>query len=177
MRGYAASILLCVLLAAAFGGRIVRATGGEGAAQTGAAAFEADAETLLQARGWSPGERVPITADFTYAARVYRRTECPSLLVSILGAGNDADGLYRRPGSPAWRFIHGGRAYDRPPSLRYTIAHWLSIMKPGATPPAPIVAVASAGNGPLPPPCDGPSPEDWRTMPGAAHAGLRTSAE
>jgi len=179
MRGLVAGVVLSALLVAAFGGRVLRAVeGGDVAGLTGAPAFEARADKVMRTHGWTPGERIAITADFTYAAVVYRRAGCLPLLVSIVGGGSDSDGLYRRPGGPRWLFMHAGAAYERPPSARYLVDHLVTMITPGAVPPPPLVAVASAGDGPQPAPCDGPSPGDWRAMSGgAAYAGLRTSAE
>lgn len=175
MKRLAADAFLGLLLMAAVGGRIARETGPWLGAPAPAGGFEANAEVFMAGFGWSPGERLAITRDFTYAARVFQKEGCPPLLVSVVGAGGDAEGLFRRSGGPVWRFLHGGRAYDRPPTVRFMLDAMIAAAVPGVEAPPPIMAVAYAEGG-RPPQCEGPTAQQWRTM-ARVQAGLRTSAE
>jgi hypothetical protein len=173
---YAAGALLCALLLTALGGRVLRGMDvmpGE----SPVAGAEARIDDLLAGGGWRPGEKLPITGDFTYAARVYRKEGCPPLLVSVVGGGGDADGLFRRPGAPPWRFMHGGRAYERPPSVRFLVDSIIAAIMPGVDAPPPIIAVARIAEAPA---CEGPTPAEWRQLaraPAAGQDGMRTAAE
>lgn len=176
MKSFTAGALLCALLLAALGGRVLRSMDIMPADRPAEGA-EARIDDLLAGDGWRPGERLPITGDFTYAARVYRKESCPPLLVSIIGAGGDADGLFRRPGAPPWRFLHGGRAYERPPSVRFLTDSIIAAVMPGVDAPPPIIAVARTAEAPG---CDGPTPAEWGRLasaPAAGQDGLRTAAE
>ena len=175
--------ILLVLLATGLGARVMRSLAQQGGAQV--EREEAQVERFLVGQGWSVGERIAITANFDYAARVFRRQGCrQALLVSVIGAGGDAGGLFKRMAGVQWRFMHLGAAYDSPPSVRFMVDYGLALALRRPSPPS-IVAVALA---PIPAPeeCEGPSPQDWRSFNEAApldvqasklQEGLRTSAE
>ena len=164
--------ILLIVLAAGLCGRLVRQLTQQGGAQV--EREEAQAERFLVGLGWSVGERVAITANFDYAARVFRRQSCQQvLLVSVIGAGGDAGGLFKRMAGVQWRFMHLGIAYDSPPSLRFMVDYGLALALGQRSPPS-IVAVALA---PIPAPeeCEGPSPQDWRSFTEAAPSDVQAS--
>ena len=160
--------ILLVLLATGLGARVMRSLTQQGGAQV--EREEAQVERFMAARGWTIGERIAITANFDYAARVFRRQSCQQvLLVSVIGAG----GLFKRMAGVNWRFMHLGAAYDSPPSVRFMVDYGLALVLGQRSPPS-IVAVALA---PIPAPeeCEGPSPEDWRSFTEAAPSDVQAS--
>jgi hypothetical protein len=151
---------LALILVAGIAGRLARALA---PVEDYAAFHEAGVERFLERRGWSPGERVSITSDYTYSARVFRNPACwDPLLVSVVGAGSDAGGLYQRAGVREWRFVRNGVAQRDPPTLRFMLEQTFYNLARGAERPAPILAVS----GPLAPSgsCDAPSPETWALL-------------
>jgi hypothetical protein len=170
-----AGLALVALLCAGLGGRIARATLKEG---PDIARDEAAVVAFLDARGWRADERVPVTANYDYAARVFRKPGCPAaLVVSPIGAGAEAGGLFRGAGGLDWRFVHGGASHASPPTVRHLIDHGFALILRRPAPPS-ILAMASApAQAPVAQegPCAPPSAQDWRIY--GAYEGLRTSAE
>ncbi len=160
-----ASAFLATVLAAGFAGRLVRTSA---PVEDYAILQEAAVERFLDERGWVARERVPLTSNFTYSARTFRHPACwEPLLVSVVGAGSDAGGLYRRAGAREWRFVRNGAATLEPPTLRFMAEQTLFNLTPawlfaGGRMPAPILAVS----GPLSPSgsCDAPSPQTWALL-------------
>ena len=176
--------ILLVLLAAGVGARVMRSLTQQGGVQV--EREEAQVERFMVARGWTIGERVAITANFDYAARLFRRQSCQqALLVSVIGAGGGAGGLFKRMTGVNWRFMHLGAAYESPPSVRFMLDYGLALALRQPGPPS-ILAVAVAAEGSAAAGCDLPGPQDWRSFHEAApldvqannvQEGLRTSAE
>ncbi|MDB5571272.1 MAG: hypothetical protein JWN93_2455 [Hyphomicrobiales bacterium] len=152
--------LLGIVLLAGLAGRFARASA---SGENYAAVQETAVEAFLQQRGWVAGERIPITSDFTYSARVFARKGCwEPLLVSVVGGGSDAGGLYRRAGTREWRFVRDGEESADPPSLRFMLDQTLAnFISPGRR-ASPILAVSApvkeTGA------CLGPSPSEWREL-------------
>lgn len=157
-RGYV--LIFAALVAIGLGARVLR----YGAASDNRQAQnEALVAAFLEARGWRAGERLPLTADFTYSATPYQREGCRDpFFVSIVGGGADAAGLYSRTGRP-WVFIRKGVASASPPTWGVMIDAALSGVR--GKPLAPMLAIYAPGNANGP--CAGPSLEDWATL-GAA---------
>lgn len=182
MKAQVSLSILLIVLAAGLGARVMRSLTQQGGVQV--EREEGQVERFMVARGWTIGERVAITANFDYAARVFRRESCQqALLVSVIGAGGDAGGLFKRMGSLHWRFMHLGAAYESPPSVRFMVDYGLALGLGQRSPPS-ILAVAVGAAGVSAQGCDLPSPEDWRSFNEAAplvqasnQDGLRTSAE
>lgn len=187
MKAQASLSILLIVLAAGLGARVMRSLAQQGGVQV--EREEAQVERFMVARGWTIGERVAITANFDYAARVFRHETCrQALLVSVIGAGGDAGGLFKRMGALQWRFMHLGAAYENPPSVRFMVDYGLALALGQPSPPS-ILAVAVAAEGATGQSRQLPNPEDWRsfneTAPpvqetvqeGSLQEGLRTSAE
>ncbi len=175
IRREAATLLLAGLLCAGFFARVARAGLQDGPNVT---RDEAAVAVFLEARGWRADERVPVTANFDYAARVFRKPGCRAVLVvAPIGAGAEAADLFRGAGGLDWRFVHAGESHAAPPTLNYLFDHARArLMRAQA--PASILAMARApaGEGAWDDACAPPAPADWRAY-GGAQDGLRTSAE
>jgi len=184
MKVRASLSILLVLLMAGLGARVIRSLTQQGGVQV--EREEAQVERFMAARGWTIGERVAITANFDYAARVFRHETCrQALLVSVIGAGGDAGGLFKRMGGLQWRFMHLGAAYESPPSVRFMVDYGLALGLGQRSPPSILAVAVAAAPSVVAEGCQLPSPQDWRSFNEAAPSAqegkvqeaLRTKAE
>ena len=167
---------LVLALALGFAGRVLRASLHQGGGDL--ARDEAAAAAFLEARGWRADERVPVTANFDYAARVFRKPGCPAaLVVSPIGSGAEAGGLFREAGGLDWRFVHAGVSHGSPPTLRHLADHGLALVLRRPAPSSILAMARAPAQAPAPEegPCAAPSAQDWARY--GAYDGLRTSAE
>lgn len=184
MKAQVSLSILLIVLAAGLGSRVMRSLTQQGGVQV--QREEAQVERFMEARGWTIGERIAITANFDYAARVFRHETCrQALLVSVIGAGGDAGGLFKRMGGLQWRFMHMGAAYESPPSVRFMVDYGLALALRQKSPPSILAVAVGATPDVHAQGCDLLSPEDWRSFneaappvqEGSLQDGLRTSAE
>jgi len=189
MKAQVSLSILLIVLAAGLGARVMRSLTQQGGVQV--EREEGQVERFMVARGWTIGERVAITANFDYAARVFRRESCQqALLVSVIGAGGDAGGLFKRMAGLHGRFMHLGAAYENPPSVRFMVDYGLVLGLGQRSPPSILAVAVAAAPSIVVEACQLPSPQDWRSFNEAAplteegkvqegkvQEGLRTSAE
>jgi hypothetical protein len=175
-RRLVAAILFAALLCAGLTGRVARAALQDG---PNLARDEAAVAAFFEARGWRADERVPVTANFDYAARVFRKWGCGvALVVAPVGAGVEAGGLFRGAGGLDWTFVHAGASHAAPPTARFFLDHARALLT-RAPAPASVLALARAPAGAQadePEACAPPAATDF-----AAYAdyqeGRRTAAE